>query len=254
MARSGVSPVATLFEAAKSLRWTRIRADIVKCTEVEARLWEAMENLYRADLTSLEEAEHQAECVRQIAKRDSVSRQNVAKPQGGRPEGAIAKAARELPLKGKTQQARRKAIERGIKIAAISPEAKAAAKEAGLDDNRSVLRDIATLETSEEQLHKVQEIAKRKSLPKVKAPGRGIGPKKKVTRVASGLSSSAEAKAVRAALLDLYPPELKAALAQASPADRDWFLEKIRAMAEDDDDQEHSGEEEDDERAGTRDK
>ena len=122
---------ATLFEAAKSLNWTHIRADIMECTEVEARLWEAMENLYRAALTALEEAEHQAECVRLIVEREAVSRQNVAKPQGGRPEGAIAKAARELPIKGKTQQARRKAIERGIKIAAISSEAKVAVTGAG---------------------------------------------------------------------------------------------------------------------------
>ena len=154
---------ATLFGAAKSLGWTRIRADTMECTEVEARLWEAMENLYRAELTALEEAEHQAECVRLIAKREKVSRQNVAKPKGGRPEGAIAKAARELPLKGKTQQARRKAIERGIKIAAISSEAKVAVTGAGLDDNRSALREIAKVETPEGQLNKVQEIVERQA-------------------------------------------------------------------------------------------
>jgi hypothetical protein len=154
---------ATLFDAAKSLGWTRIRADIVECTEVEARLWEAMENLYRGELTALEQAEHQAECVRQIAKRDAVSRQNVAKPKGGRPEGAIAKAARELPMKGKTQQARRKAIERGIKIAAISSEAKAAVKKSALDDNPSALREIAKVETAEEQLNKVREIVERQA-------------------------------------------------------------------------------------------
>jgi hypothetical protein len=122
-----------------------------------------MENLYRGELTALEQAEHQAECVRQIAKRDTVSRQNVAKPQGGRPQGAIAKAARELPIKGKTQQARRKAIERGIKIAAISSEAKAAVKKAALDDNPSALREIAKVETPEEQLNKVQEIVERQA-------------------------------------------------------------------------------------------
>jgi ParB family chromosome partitioning protein len=154
---------ATLFEAAKSLNWTHIRADIMECTEVEARLWEAIENLYRAELTALEQAEHQAECVRLIVEREGVSRQNVAKPQGGRPRGAIAKAARELPIKGKTQQARRKAIERGIKIAAISSEAKIAVRSAGLDDNRSALREIAKVETSEEQLNKVQEIVERQA-------------------------------------------------------------------------------------------
>ena len=154
---------ATLFEAAKSLNWTHIRADIMECTEVEARLWEAMENLYRAALTALEEAEHQAECVRLIVEREAVSRQNVAKPKGGRPEGAIAKAARELPIKGKTQQARRKAIERGIKIAAISSEAKVAAMGAELDDNRPALREIAKVQSPEGQLNKVQEIVERQA-------------------------------------------------------------------------------------------
>jgi phosphoserine phosphatase len=148
MANSGGIAGATLLDAAKSLGWTRIRADIMECTEVEARLWEAMENLYRAELTALEEAEHQAKCVHLIVEREAVSRQNVAKAKGGRPEGAIAKAARELPMKGKTQQARRKAIERGIKIAAISPEAKVAVREAGLglDDDRTALREIAKVE------------------------------------------------------------------------------------------------------------
>jgi ParB-like chromosome segregation protein Spo0J len=159
---------ATLLDAAKSLGWTRIRADIVECTEVEARLWEAMENLYRGELTALEEAEHQAECVRLIVEREAVSRQNVAKPKGGRPEGAIAKAARDLPMKGKTQQARRKAIERGLKIAAIASEAKVAVTKAGLDDNPSALREIAKVETSEEQLNRVQEIVEREAKKQAK--------------------------------------------------------------------------------------
>jgi len=67
---------ATLFDAAKSLNWLHVRADIMECTEAEARLWEAVENLYRTELTVLEQAQHQAECVRRIAE---VSRQNVAK-------------------------------------------------------------------------------------------------------------------------------------------------------------------------------
>jgi ParB family transcriptional regulator, chromosome partitioning protein len=156
---------ATLFEAAKSLNWTHIRADIMECTEAEARLWEAMENLYRAELTALEEAEHQAECVRRIVE---ISRQNVAKRKVGRPEGAIAKAARDLPMKGKTQQARRKAIERGLKIAAISSEAKVAVTKARLDDNPSALHEIAKIENAEEQLQKVQEIIKRQAKKQAK--------------------------------------------------------------------------------------
>ena len=139
----------TLVKAAKMLGWTSVRADIVNCTEAQARRWEIAENLYRARLTALEEAKHIAEWVRLIAERKQVSRQNVAKPKGGRPEGAITKAARKLPIKGKTEKARRKRIERGLKIASISPEGEAAVREAGLDDNRSALREIANEETAE---------------------------------------------------------------------------------------------------------
>jgi hypothetical protein len=180
-----------LFEAAKSLNWTHIRADIMECTEAEARLWEAMENLYRTELTVLEQAEHQAECVRLIAERESVSRQNVAKPKDGRPEGAIAKAARELPMKGKTQQARRKAIERGLKIAAISSEAKVAVTEAGLDDNRSALHQIASQNGAKAQVAKAREIAARmgqKGLPRGTATKkRKPGGKEAAPEATSGL-------------------------------------------------------------------
>jgi ParB/RepB/Spo0J family partition protein len=181
---------ATLFEAAKSLNWTHIRADIMECTEVEARLWEAMENLYRTELTVLEQAEHQAECVRLIVEREAVSRQNVAKPKGGRPEGAIAKAAHELPMKGRTQQARRKAIERGLKIAAISSEAKVAVTKAGLDDNRSALREIAKVKTSEGQLKKVREFIGRQA--------KGAGKRNRVKKGAQAKGGTDDSTSQRA--------------------------------------------------------
>jgi ParB family transcriptional regulator, chromosome partitioning protein len=158
---------AHLLEAAKSLGRTQIRADIVKCSKAEALLWEALENLYRTELTALEEAEHLAVCVRLIAEREAVSRQNVAERKGGRPEGAITKAARELPLKGKTQKARRKAIERKLEIAAMPSEAKAAVKKAELDDNPSDLREIAKQETADAQLQKIDEIVKRNAKKQV---------------------------------------------------------------------------------------
>ena len=159
---------ATLAKAAEMLGWTSVRADIVKCTEAQARQWEIAENLYRAELTALEEAKHIAEWVRLIAERTEVSRQNVAKPKGGRPEGAISKAARALPIKGKTQKARRKRIERRLKIASMLPEAEAAVMETGLDDNPSALREIAKEETAEAQLEKIAEIVKRNAEKKAK--------------------------------------------------------------------------------------
>jgi hypothetical protein len=62
---------------------------------------------------------------------------------------------------------------RGLKVASISAEARAAAKEAGLDDNRSVLLEVAKEGTVEDQLAKVQEIAARKTASRGKAHKQG---------------------------------------------------------------------------------
>jgi ParB family chromosome partitioning protein len=217
---------ATLFEAAKSLNWTHIRADIMECTEAEARLWEAMENLYRAELTALEEAEHQAECVRRIVE---ISRQNVAKRNVGRPEGAIAKAARDLPMKGKTQQARRKAIERGLKIAAISSEAKVAVTKAGLDDNRSALREIAKIENAEEQLQKVQQIIKRQAKKQAKRDHVKKGGKAKgdADKAGSRPAQPHPDDVVFAELKAYCRPELKKTWAEASTKIKRRFLRDV---------------------------
>jgi ParB family chromosome partitioning protein len=217
----------TLFEAAASLNWPHVRADIMKCTELEARLWEALENLCRTELTALEEAEHQAEFVRLIAERDSVSRQNVAKPQGGRPEGVIAKVARELALKGKTQQARRKAIERGLKIAAIGSEAKVAVRKAGLDDNKSALREIAKVETAEEQLQKVQELVDREAKKAAKRSHVKLGAKAKCDTDDSTSQSAHPNDIISAELKTHCSREFKKAWAQAPTKVKRRFLREV---------------------------
>jgi ParB-like chromosome segregation protein Spo0J len=233
--------------AKKSLGSNDIRAQIVEGPEIDVRLWGIADDLHRAGLTALEEAERLAEWVKLIEERHSFSRKNVVKRKGGRPEGAVTKAARELPLKGKTEKARRKEIERKMKIASISPVAKAAATDAGL--NRSDLEKVAKEGTPEDQVAKVKEIAKRKSVPKSKVPARRKRRKKDGKQIASGWSASSEDKAQRARLMDLWNDarELKTELANAKPANRDWFCEKIRDMADDDNDQEDElGELEDD--------
>ncbi len=65
------------------------------------------------------------------------------KPQGGRPEGGVRAAARELPVPGETEEARRHNVRRAVKIASLTPEAKQAAKDAALDDNQSALLKAA---------------------------------------------------------------------------------------------------------------
>ena len=95
--------------------------------EVDAELWEIAENLHRADLTALERDE-------QVARWVELSLSQVAtNPLGGRPATVGVRAAeRDLGIK-KDDAAR------ATKVASLSDEAKAAAREVGLDDNRTAL-------------------------------------------------------------------------------------------------------------------
>lgn len=61
-----------------------------------------------------------------------VSARSAPKPQGGRPEGGVRAASRELGLA-------RDDARRATKVASLSEQAKATARETGLDDNRTAL-------------------------------------------------------------------------------------------------------------------
>jgi hypothetical protein len=98
----------------------------------EARLWQISENLHRADFTVLERDTQIAEWLRLIDDELGVSGQVVRKPQGGRPEGGLALAARRLPDAGTSEEVRRKSVERAIRVDNISPRAKASAVAIGL--------------------------------------------------------------------------------------------------------------------------
>jgi ParB/RepB/Spo0J family partition protein len=231
---------ATLIKAAERLGWPSVRADVLKCTDVEARRWEIDENLNRHRFTAIEEAEHIAERMRTFANEDAESAQKGGKPKQGRPLGAIAKAAGKLRLKGKTQKARHKEIERGLKVAAIDPEAKAAAKEAGLHDNRSALLEIAEEDTTEGQLAKVQELAQGKTSSKAKKrnPWLGNGKTKKTKQSASKASLSPKDKKVLAKLIKAWneAAKLKREFGEASQAVRDRFIERILKSASSEED------------------
>jgi hypothetical protein len=90
----------------------------------------------------------------------------VVQKRKGRPEGGLARAARELPVPGKTPEARRQFIKRAIMIGGMWPEAKSAASAAGLDDVQTALLEIAEEKSRDKQLAKVQEIAARKKEPR----------------------------------------------------------------------------------------
>jgi len=90
------------------------------------------ENLQRAELTKLQHDEQVAEWIRLT----EVGLSQVAtNPRGGRP-GAVTAAAKEIGVD-------KDAAHRAVKVDSLSPEAKAAAVEHGLDNNRSALLEAA---------------------------------------------------------------------------------------------------------------
>jgi hypothetical protein len=85
--------------------------------------------------------------------------QAVPPAGGAQPaDRGVRKVARELDLD-------RKDVERAVKVASISPEAKQAARDAGLDNNRQALLAVAKEATPEAQVAKVQTILLAKAAP-----------------------------------------------------------------------------------------
>lgn len=136
-------------EACRRLGRDFVPATIVKMTNDDARLWEIAENLHRADLSKIERDENVAEWIKIT---DRVSAQVAAKPQGGRPEGGVRAAARELGVD--EDDARR-----AVKVASLSDEAKDAAREHHLDNNRSALLQAARETDPKQQVAKIVKIA-----------------------------------------------------------------------------------------------
>lgn len=139
-------------EAAKRLGWDFIDAYIFEGDDRAARMWEIAENLHRADLSVLERSEQVAEWLR-LAEEQRVSRQVAAKP--GRPESGRRAAAREIGVD-------ERGARRAEKVASLSPEAKQAARDAGLDDNQSALLTASKASTPEAQVATLHEMKRRK--------------------------------------------------------------------------------------------
>jgi ParB family chromosome partitioning protein len=117
-----------------------IRAYVMKVSEIDARLWEISENLHRAELSALEPAEQIDEC--RVLTADKV--RNDSAPVGGSQSTDLGnrKVAKELGVDEKV-------VRNSGKIAAISDDAKDAAKAAGLDDNQSALLRVAAASSAE---------------------------------------------------------------------------------------------------------
>ncbi len=94
-----------------------------------------------------ERADYIAEWMKITGEAIGASCANSSKPG---PKGAIRAAVRDLGIE-------RTDAQRAEKIASIKPEAKAAAKAAGLDDNQSVLLKVASEKTAEKQLARIRD-------------------------------------------------------------------------------------------------
>jgi len=138
--------------AAKQLGWKAIPSIALASDKIQTRIWQIVENLYRAELTALERAELTEE-LRQLV-RQQVGQ--VAPPGGYQPQDkSINKAAKVLGLT-------KEEIRRSRTISGISPKAKDKVRKLGLDDNQQALLEIAKQSTPETQLRVIEEIVERK--------------------------------------------------------------------------------------------
>jgi ParB-like chromosome segregation protein Spo0J len=143
--------------AAQSLGWDEIDAIEIECSDVDAKLWEIAENLHRSELTKLQHDEQVAMWIK-LTDEKAVSTQVAPKPQGGRPVGGVRAASRELGID-------RDAANRAIKVASLSDEAKAVAREHGLDNNRTALLEAARKIEPAAQVATIVERATRTPKP-----------------------------------------------------------------------------------------
>jgi ParB family transcriptional regulator, chromosome partitioning protein len=140
-------------EACKKLGREYIPASIVTMTNDEARLWEIAENLHRSDLTRLERDEQVSEWIK-ITERLSAQKETKV-PKMGRPEGGVNAASRELGI-------HRVDAHKAVKVASLSEEAKEAAREVGLDNNRTALMAAAREAEPEKQVATITQLATAK--------------------------------------------------------------------------------------------
>ena len=136
------------------------------------RLIEISENLHRAELTALERSELTAEWIRLTSPADKPFQVETVSAKGGRgKEGGVNAAARELGI-SKTD------AHRAVKVAALSPEAKEAARDAGLADNQAALLDAAKEKEPERQVAALHwEVSNQTTVLFAPARGHSIKPR-----------------------------------------------------------------------------
>ena len=206
-------------EAAKKLKWRSIPALVLNDVEAVERLLrvEISENLHRAELTALERADH-------IKRWMELAAGSVA----GRPEGVqVARPSpggeqphdKGISLAAKKLNLDRREVQRSLKVASITPEAKVAAKAAGIADNQSKLLEVAAAPAKEQMegvraaFASLQSARKAKAERNRKARERREA-KKAEERAAREAENAAEKAAAEAKAQHLAADLIKAGLAR----------------------------------------
>ena len=208
-------------EVTKQQGKTTIPCFILEGDERAARMWEISENLHHADLTPVEYDEQLAEWVRLYEEGHPIG-QNVQDQGRDRRKVGVSEAARRLPVKGKNPEAKRKRVERALKSASVSPEAKEEAKKVGVYNSSNLLK-IAAEKTVEDQLKLVHQLAAPKT-----ATGDTTKTKTKTAVPTEPLST--KHRKILADLVEKWNASLplKRAFANAPPNVREKFLNEIR--------------------------
>jgi ParB family chromosome partitioning protein len=182
--------------------------------EINARKCQIAENLHRGELTKLERAVQTAEWLELTESLERISGENLQK-RPGRPEGGDAKAARTLPIRGKSVDAKRKNIASDRKIGALDPAVQEAIVKAGLDNDTGKLEEIARQKTKEAQLAKVAQLK--------------AGPRKKKPSPAGKASTGTELPydVLVREWNDPKNKKLRRAWRQAPPQDRRVFVKTV---------------------------
>jgi len=170
-------------EALRVIGEERVPARVVDFNDIEARLWTISENLHRTELSTLQRSEQIAEFARLSQERMDAAKcapvsstatppevlaQVAQKPQGDNPQtGQIAHPEKRYEQRGVSLASRelgitREEVRRSVRVDSITPEAKEAAREAGLDRNQSALLKVASY-ADKDQVDAVADLAKARA-------------------------------------------------------------------------------------------
>ena len=163
-------------EAIRVLGYEEAPVRIVGFDDLQARMWTISENLHRNELSALDRAQQIAEYARLTNEKLEGKTEEAVKTEGDDPretaieqekprqvgaaggrgnEGGNRATARDLGVPEQT-------VRRAAQVDSITPAAKEAVREAGLDRNQSALLRVASY-ADEDQVEAVKEIVREKS-------------------------------------------------------------------------------------------